>query len=127
MIVAYLALKGMPACAIHQDLVAALGCNAVTYSSVTRYLPEARCLRSHEDTPPVEIERAIDDADQAILLALDENPFASMRQLPQLTHLPSSTIYRRLTQSLGCTARHLRWVLDALSNPQWVHQVDLSR
>jgi hypothetical protein len=42
------------------------------------------------------------------LSALDENPFASVRQLSRLTHIPATTVYRRLTESLGFTARHLR-------------------
>jgi hypothetical protein len=63
MIVAYLALKGMSARAIDQDLVVTLGCNAVVYSSVMRNLREVRCLRSHEDISSVEIKRAIDNID----------------------------------------------------------------
>jgi hypothetical protein len=59
MIVAYLALKGISARAIHRDLVVALGCNTVTCRSVTRFLHEASCLRFHEDTQSLEIERVI--------------------------------------------------------------------
>jgi hypothetical protein len=81
MIVAYLDLKGMSARAIHTDLVATLRSNAVACSSVARYLREARCLPSREEAPAVEIEREVDDADRAILFALGENPFASVRQL----------------------------------------------
>jgi hypothetical protein len=40
-IVAYLSLKRMSAREIHDDIVAALGHDAVLYSSVTRYLYEA--------------------------------------------------------------------------------------
>jgi DNA-binding IclR family transcriptional regulator len=43
-----------------------------------------------------------------ILAALEDNPFASVRQLSRLTHLPSTTVYRRLTQSLGFAARHVQ-------------------
>jgi hypothetical protein len=107
MTVACLDLKGMSARAIHTDLVATLGSNAVAYSSVTRYLREARCLPSREEASPVEIEMEVDDADRAILFALSENPFVSVRQLSRLTTLPPTTVYRRLTQSLGYTARHL--------------------
>jgi hypothetical protein len=41
-IVAYLSLKGMSAREIHDDIVATIGANAVSYSSITRYLREAR-------------------------------------------------------------------------------------
>jgi hypothetical protein len=41
-IVAYLSLKGMSAREIHGDSIATFGSDAVSYSSVTRYLREAR-------------------------------------------------------------------------------------
>jgi hypothetical protein len=108
MIVAYLDLKQISARAIHTDLVATLGSNAVAYSSVTRYLREARCLPSREEAPPVEIGREVDDADRDILFALGENPFASVRQLSRLTSLPSTIVYRRFGQSPGYTTHHLQ-------------------
>jgi hypothetical protein len=40
-IVAYLSLKGMSAREIHDDIVATIGPDAVSYSLVTRYLREA--------------------------------------------------------------------------------------
>jgi hypothetical protein len=67
-------------------------------------------------THPADVQRDLDDSDQAILAALEDSPFASMRQLSQLTHLFSTTVYRRLTQSLGFVACHLRWVPYALSD-----------
>jgi hypothetical protein len=82
--------------------------HAVAYISVPCYLLQARCLPSHEDIISVEIQRMIDDADQAILFARHENPFASMRQPLRLTYLPSTTVYHRLMHSLVCTAHHLR-------------------
>jgi hypothetical protein len=39
-IVAYLSLKGVSAHEIHDDIVATLGLNVVSYSSITRYLRE---------------------------------------------------------------------------------------
>jgi hypothetical protein len=106
-IVAYLALKGLSPRAIHKDLMDTLGPDAVTGSRVTRDLREACYLPSDQDTPSVEDDKRIDKADQAILFGLDENPFASLPQLSRLTHFPSMTISRRLTQSLWFTARHL--------------------
>jgi hypothetical protein len=38
----------------------------------------------------------------------EDGPFASVRQLSRLIHLPSTIVYRRLTQSLGFVARYLR-------------------
>jgi hypothetical protein len=107
-IVVHMALKELSPGAIHKDLMDTLGLDAVVDSSLTRYLREGWYLPSDQGTPSVEDDRDIDEADQAILFTLDQNPFASVRQLSQLTHIPSTTIYRRLTQSLGFTTRHLR-------------------
>jgi hypothetical protein len=109
-IVAYLSLKRMSVHEIHDDIVATLGPDAVSYSSVTRNLRKARFSASKLELRPADVQRDrdLDDSDQAILAALEHSPFASVWQLSRLTHLPSTTVYRRLTQSLGFVARHLR-------------------
>jgi hypothetical protein len=76
-----------------------LGAEAVSYLSVTAYLREARFSEPKPEP---------DDSDNAILLALAEQPFASVRQLARLTNQPRSTVHRQLTQSLGFRVRHLR-------------------
>jgi hypothetical protein len=42
-------------------------------------------------------EPELDDSDEVILLGQSEQPFASVQKLAQLTHLPWSIVYRRLT------------------------------
>jgi hypothetical protein len=93
-IVDCLSLKGMSAPEIHDDIVATIGPDAVLYSSVTRYLHETRFPPSKPEPHPADVQRDLDDSDQAILAALECNPFSSPRQLSQLTHLPSTTVYR---------------------------------
>jgi hypothetical protein len=93
---------------IHDDIVATHGPDAMSYSSVTRYLREARFPPSKSEPHPAHVQRDLDDSHQAIVAALEDSPLASVRQLSRLTHLPSTTVYRRLTQSLGFVARHLR-------------------
>jgi hypothetical protein len=109
-IVDCLSLKGMSAREIHDDIVAILEPDAVSYSLVTRYLREARFPPSKPEPElhPADVQRDLDDSDQAILATLEDNPFASVPQLSRLTHLHSTTIYRRLTELLGFVARHLR-------------------
>jgi hypothetical protein len=51
MIIAYLALTGLSARAIHDVLTATLGRDAVAYSSVKRYLREAHLRPSSQDAP----------------------------------------------------------------------------
>jgi hypothetical protein len=80
-IVADLSLKGMSAREIHDDIVASIGPDAVSYCSVTRYLYEARFPPSKPEPHPGDVQRDLDDSDQAILAALEDSPFASVRQL----------------------------------------------
>jgi hypothetical protein len=130
-IVTYLSLKGMLAHEIHDDIVVTLGPDAVSYSSVTRCLRETRFPPSKPRPEPhpaeVQRDRDLDDSDQAILAALEDNPFASVRQLSRLTYLPSTIVYRRLTQSLGFVARHLRLEPHALSDAQTGERINLCR
>jgi hypothetical protein len=68
-IVLYLAKKGLLALAIHDDLVTTLGAvaDAVSYSSVTRYLRAAVFAYSNPPTPLPEPEDQFDDCDHAIM------------------------------------------------------------
>jgi hypothetical protein len=113
-IVAYLSLKEMSVLEIHGDIVVTLGPDVVLSSSVTRYLRKAGFPLSKPEPHPADVQRDLDDSDQIILAALEDSPFALVRQLSRLTHLPSTTVCRRLTQSLGFVARHLPWVLHVL-------------
>jgi hypothetical protein len=107
--------------------VATLGSDAVSYSSVTRYRREGRFPPSKPEPHRADVQRDLDDSDQAILAALEDSPFASVWQLSRLTHLPSTTVYRRLTQSLGFVTRHYRWVPHTLSDAQKGERVNMSR
>jgi hypothetical protein len=126
-IVAYLSLKGILAREIHDNIVATLAPDAVSCSLVTRCLREARFPPSKLEPNPADVQRDLEDSDEAILATLEDSPFASMQQLSRLTHFPSTTIDRRLTQWLGFVARHLRWVSHVLSDAQKGDRVNLSR
>jgi hypothetical protein len=65
-IVAYLSLKVMSAHEIYDNIVAILWPDAVSYSSVTRYLCEARFPPSKPELHPADVQRDLDDSDQAI-------------------------------------------------------------
>jgi hypothetical protein len=125
-IIAYLSLKEILVHGIHHDIVATLGPDVVSYSSITRYLREARFPPSKPESHPADGQRDLGDSDQAIFAALEDSPFASVRRLSQLTHLPSAIVYRRLTQSLGFVARRLRCMPHALLDGQKGERVNLS-
>jgi hypothetical protein len=80
-IVADLSLKGMSAREIHDDIVATLGPDAVSYNLFTRHLREARFPPLKPESHPADIQRDLDDSDQATLTALEDSPFASVWQL----------------------------------------------
>jgi hypothetical protein len=84
--IAYLSLKGMSVREIHDDIVITFGPDAVSYSSVqfssvTHYLREARFSPSKLEPHPADVQRYLDDSNQTILTALEDSPFASVRQL----------------------------------------------
>jgi hypothetical protein len=126
-IVLYLTRNSLSAIAIDTDLVVTLDRNATNYRSVTRFLREPNCPSSSPLTTFSEGKPGFDDSDQAILFALTEQSFPSIRQLSEFTCLPSTTIYRRLTQSLGFHVRHLRSVPRLLTKAQKSNRVELSR
>jgi hypothetical protein len=71
----------MSAREIHNDIVATLGPDIMSYSSVTRYLREARFPLSKPEPHPSDVQRDLDDSDQAILAVLEDSLFPSVRQL----------------------------------------------
>jgi hypothetical protein len=126
-IVAYLSLKGMSAREIHADMMATLGPDAASSSSVTCYLRGALFPPSKPEPHPADVQRDLGDSDQVILAALEDNSFASVWQFSRLTHLHSTTVDRRFSQSLGFVARHFRWVPHSLSDSQKGERVNLFR
>jgi hypothetical protein len=126
-IVLYFARKGLNAMVIHRELRATLWSEVVNYPSVTAYLREAKFSLPIPLPTFSESDLQADNSDTAILLALDEQPFVSVRQLARLTHLPRTTVHRRLTESLEFRVRHLRWMPHILLDSQKVARVTLSR
>jgi hypothetical protein len=106
-IVTYLVLKRLSARAIHEDLITTIGFDAMAYSTVVHDLHDVHCSPSSLGTSSIEVWRGFNDSDQTILAVREENFFASVRQLSCLTHIPSTTVYRHLTESFWFTMRHL--------------------
>jgi hypothetical protein len=126
-IVLYLYMNGMALDAIHEDLVRMLEENAIAYSTVTKYVRSIR-FPPKQDAPsaePMPVETS--PVDQAILTALADYPFSSVRELSRLTYLPRSTVHRYLTRSLRFTIRRLRWIPHFLDPGQKQMRVNLAR
>jgi hypothetical protein len=94
-IVLHLHTKGMSLDAVHEDLVRVrvLGQNAVVYSTVTKYVRSEKFPPKNDRHPsePMTVEPG--PIDQAILTALADYPFSSVRKLSPLTCLLRSTVH----------------------------------
>jgi hypothetical protein len=126
-IVLCLRMKGMLLDAIHEYLVRTLGTDAVTYPTVAKYALSAK-FSPKKDRPSSEtavVESST--VDDAILAALADYPFSSIRELSRRTCLPRPTVHRHLTHSLRFIIRHLRWIPHFLTAEQKRIRVDTSR
>jgi hypothetical protein len=86
----FFAVKRLSAQVIDNELVAVLSPDAIGYSTVTNYLrqrhiPSTLCEIPDEPTATV--------IENAILDALEKQPFSSIRELAQLTCIPRSTVH----------------------------------
>jgi AraC-like DNA-binding protein len=125
--VPYVSMKGLSAKAIHQELVQTLGAEAVAYPAVTWHLRTAKFPAQSKEVPRKAGVSWTDAVDAAILMALTNNPFYSVRDLSRLTHLSRSTVHRRLTEVLGFAICHLHWIPHRLPDDQKTIKVNLSR
>jgi hypothetical protein len=110
-----LALKGLPARAVSNEINADLGAGAIAYSTITKYLRQRQLIFILIDPPE---EPATIFINQAILDALEHYPFSSIRELICFTCIPITTVHRHLTQSFGFVVKHLRWVPHTLTPTQ---------
>jgi hypothetical protein len=111
----FLAIKGLPAQAIHNELVAVLGADALAYSTVTNSLGQWQFPSVSYDNSERPPRTVINDA---VLGALKKHPFSSIRELAKLTCIPTTTVHRHLTCFRGFLVKHLRWVLSSLRDTQ---------
>jgi hypothetical protein len=114
-IVMYLSLKGLNTVEIHNDLVAPLKGEAKSHCTVMYYLRKPSFSSPKTPRPSESPASILNESDEAVLLTLSEEPFASVRQLARRANLHSSAVYDHLTHKLGCTVRYLRWVPFLLS------------
>jgi hypothetical protein len=79
-IIFYLARKRLSPLAIHDNFVTTLGTDAVSYSSVIRYLRDPIFSSSNPPTTLPEPEVRLDDCDHSILLTLVERQFTLVEE-----------------------------------------------
>jgi hypothetical protein len=125
--VIHLERKGVSARATHEDLAPTLGHDAVASRTVTYYLGETRCPPSIDASIPLQISHVPDDGNEVIVTALYAALVALVPQLARLTHTSAAKVFRRITVSLGFTARHLRWAPHLLLDAQKQERAERGR
>jgi hypothetical protein len=99
-IVAYLSMKDMNPREIYAEANDTLGADCIGYSTLTKYFREKSFSRSNLDTdsePKIEEENF---SDEAIIEALEEFPFSSLRQIAKRIFIPRNTVRYHLVNSL---------------------------
>jgi hypothetical protein len=92
-IMLYLHMRGMWLDAIHEDVMRMLGKNAVADSTVTKYVRSEKFPPKNDGPPSQAMTVEPRPVDQAILTALADDPFSSVRELSRPTCLPRSTVH----------------------------------
>jgi hypothetical protein len=87
-------------------------------STLTRWLREGELYEFSETAIDFTEDAEVDEIDQAILSALEVQPFGSVPDIARLTCLAHSTVHWHHTRSLGFLAGHLRWILYLLTEEQ---------
>jgi hypothetical protein len=98
----------------------------VSHSTVTRWLREMQFTSNAQGLVFSESETHRDECDEAILSALQEYPFSSVRAFSRLAYLSRTSVHRHLIQSLGYIIRHSHWVPHSLSADQKGKRVAMS-
>jgi hypothetical protein len=93
-------LKSLSKKVIHHELVAMLQENAFSYSNMMRFCRDAILALSSEQISSSPKDDRLDEMNEAILLALSDEPFSSIQQIIRRIFVPESTVYRRLVDSL---------------------------
>jgi hypothetical protein len=100
----YLKRKGLSGQTIHDQLMQVIGSDAVAYSTVTSYRGLSRWRAQNEEQHSVATPDIIDNA---ILQALNQTPFASVRQLAKSMFISGIIVWQCLTGSFGFPVKHL--------------------
>jgi histone-lysine N-methyltransferase SETMAR len=85
---------------------------------VTPGLREAQPDQFSETAVDFTEDAEVDEIDEAILSALEVQPFGSVRDIARLTRLARSTVHWHLPRSLGFLVRHLRGIPHVLTEQQ---------
>lgn len=100
--------KGCNALQIYQFLKDELGDKAIGYSTVTKYLREAKFSEASSQSKNETTELWDYTKDEKIQEALNENPFLSVRGISTQTSIAPSTVHWILTTRMDYKNKHLK-------------------
>jgi hypothetical protein len=127
-VVLFLRFKGLSKNAIHHELVTVLQENAVSYSSVTRFCKKAILSLNSEEASSLPKDDGLDEVNEAILLALSDEPCSCVRRMAGGICVPKALYIVGL--SILCISRSdirsLHRVPHKLSDNEKTRQVELS-
>lgn len=126
-IVIYLHMQGKSPKVIEKEMKETLGDTAVKYSTITKYLRNAKFPQSSDAMEIEEQNCESDEINQKILDVLNEQPFASLRQIEQITGIPKSTVHYHLTIVLKFKNMNLKWIPHSLTDEQKYKRVSISK
>jgi hypothetical protein len=114
----YLNKKHLSAVAIHADINNVLGEGTIEYSTVSRYSRKQSFANASHLAPKDPDLGVADTINNVVLQALDEYPFASLRQIAKRALIPMSTVRYRLVNKMTYKLKHCKWVPHKLSEAQ---------
>ena len=126
-IVIFLSIQGKSPTVIEKEMKDTLGEIAVKYSTITKYLRQIKFPPSSNLPEKDENLNVLDKVDQIILDVLDEQPFASLRQIAQIAGIPKSTVHYHLTVILNFKNMNLKWVSHSLTEEQKAKRILISK
>jgi hypothetical protein len=123
----YLNKKYLSAVTIHAEINSVLGEGTIGYSTITLYLRKQSFANASHLSPEEPDLGAADTIDNAILQALDEQPFGSFRQIAKRTLIPMPTVRYHLVNKMTYKLKHCKWIPHRLSEAQKQTRVATSK
>jgi anti-sigma factor ChrR (cupin superfamily) len=123
----YLNKKHLSAVAIHAEINSVLREGTIRYSAVIRYLRKQSFANASHPAPEEPDLGSANTIDNAILQALREQPFASLRQIAKRKMIPMSTVRHRLVNKMTYKLKYCKWFPHRLSEAQKETRVATSK
>jgi len=109
-VIKFLWIEEVPGPEIQRRLSMAYGDSAYSLTSVYRWIRLFKCGRTNVEDDERSGRPPIDDLDASIIHVLNHDPFSTVRVIADNLGVSVSTVYRRLTISLGLKSYLCKWV-----------------